>query len=212
MRMIRRDVLTVPAATPLQVDAANIGARSAYIQLRGGNGTGAVQILDNAATFNARITQMWSGNQDLQIGEYLWTPVLNEFFTINNGNNVDITAFVDWYDEPPPKPSGNFTSRIELEAIAAGALFTDQPQWLGRYPYHTLVFQVDRAATIRLDLVESTINIIQNAAVIPIAAATGGVSVQGLPFPAPGYRIRVQNDDGANVNNLTIWDHAFTQL
>lgn len=210
MRLLQRQSYTIPAATPQQIDAGTLGARRAVIQIRDGNGTGEVQITDNAATFNRRIGEMWSGNMDLQAGEYMDTPILNEFLTINNGNNVPINAHVELYDEPPTRPQGNFTSRILSQALTPSQDLTE-PQFhgLGCYPNRVFVVSMPLAGRLSITIANVSTAPVTSWFVFQNPGPGATVLTQQITFPSSFYQLRFINDDAGAGQTMRVFDHLW---
>ena len=208
MRVIRKDVRTIPAGQQITVDYSIIGANSALIELNCPLADNPVVITDinPGLTIFHQIARMWPDFAAQAQLSRICVPLIQGLLNINNANTVQaVTATILWFDEAVPRALGRYTEQHFDVVIAAGGNLVPSQIQNNDFPTRLAIFKGDRAFHVDLFLYYNSFpgDPYGPLTTATVVAAGGGVTALSFTATAEFYTYRIVNDDGANPINLS---------
>lgn len=210
MRLLETIVTDVANGAFNVIDVAARGARAAAVAIKqtAAPGTGTLSIDDilaiTAGNQVFRVALMYSQTPDANSPDHVLTYLLGNTLQIANNTGGAVRTIVTLYDELSIPPQGNYQSFYAASTIAAGGTFTSATGSTGRCKNWIFTVTTNQEFTLNVDVqVDNALTWI-NIASVAVAAAAGGTATLPVTMSGQTYRLRLVNNDGANILTYTL--------
>jgi hypothetical protein len=210
MRTLETIVTEQPNANITPIDVAARGARAAAIAIKqtAAPGTGTFTIDDilaiSAGNQVFRAAQMYTQTPDANSPDFVLTYLLGSTLQLSNQSGGAVRSIVTLYDQLDIPPQGNYQSFYAASTIAAGGTFTSVTGSTQRCKTWIFTITTNQEFTLNVDVQLDNALTWINIASVAVAAAAGGTATLPVTMSGQTYRLRLVNNDGANILTYTL--------